>query len=262
MFAVQGMQQVHRQTRASVTSGSCIGGSPAPRTVPNIQFLFLVFLYFVFCLLHFVICILYWHLYWKSFAGWKRSASNFDQNLLRMASAAAHIDRQHWRLQRLKILPLARCSWLMQASSPAASTINILIIITTKNHHHQNLHLHTLSPWQDAFFALFQQLSALRALCSVHCALYALCALLFNFSRDHIPRRHNRWCKLCQLQEYVCMFVFWILYFVVLKRHKRWCKWCQLQEYFAQSRTKEAARESPCCDATCFPTVVQPRWWK
>ena len=57
MFAVQGMQQVHRQTRASVTSGSCIGGSPAPRTVPNIQFLFLVFLYLVFCILYFVICI-------------------------------------------------------------------------------------------------------------------------------------------------------------------------------------------------------------
>ena len=114
MFTVQGMQQVHRQTRASVTSGSCSGGSPAPRTVPNIQFLFLVFLYFVFCTLYFVICIFYCHLYWKSFAGWKRSASNFDQNLLRMASAAAHIDRQHWRLQRLKILPLARCSWCKQ----------------------------------------------------------------------------------------------------------------------------------------------------
>ena len=101
MFTVQGMQQVHRQTRASVTSGSCIGGSLAPRTVPNIQFLFLVFLYFVFCLLYFVICILYWHLYWKSFAGWKRSASNFDQNLLRMASAAAHIDRRRSQLHQL-----------------------------------------------------------------------------------------------------------------------------------------------------------------
>ena len=148
MFAVQGMQQAPRQTRASLTSGSCIGCSPAPRTVPNIQFLFLVFLYFVFCILYFVICIFYWHLYWKSFAGWKRSASNFDQNLLRMASAAAHIDRHHWRLQRLKILPLARCSWLVQAS--AASTINILIIILKIF-----IKINTLSPWQDAFCCTF-----------------------------------------------------------------------------------------------------------
>ena len=206
MFAVQGMQQVHRQTRASVTSGSCSGGSPAPRTVPNIQFLFLVFLYFVFCILY-VICIFCWHLYWKSFAGWKRSASNFDQNLLRMASAAAHIDRQHWRLQRLKILPLARCSWLMQASSPAASTINILI---TKHHHHQNLHRHTLSPWQDAFFALFQQLSALQALCSVHCVHYFSTFQETTFQGGTIDGANYANFK----SMFVCLyFEFCILYF-------------------------------------------------
>ena len=74
------------------------------------------------------------------------------------------------------------------SSSPSIITIKIFIF--------------TLSPWQDAFFALFLQLSALQA----------LFALLFNFSRDHIPRRHNRWCKLCELREYVCIlnFVFCI----------------------------------------------------
>ena len=148
MFAVQGMQQAHRQTRASLTSGSCIGCSPAPRTVPNIQFLFLVFLYFVFCILYLIFCNFLLAFVLEVLFRLKRSASNFDQNLLRMASAAAHIDRHHWRLQRLKILPLARCSWLVQAS--AASTINILIIILKIF-----IKINTLSLWQDAFCCTF-----------------------------------------------------------------------------------------------------------